>query len=155
MKRTMFVRLFIAFCVPALFLGCHKMKEPSLIPNDPYIGIYLPDTNLDSVTLIEAVDQLLETHKTLRKHHMEACGSSNMPCSFFPGLHVSVQPLSKQMETKKVTIRLSNCTFTRAFKEVADRFNLEISYRNGCFILEDTSYNPSVDSVGDPFKNKP
>jgi hypothetical protein len=154
MKLTMLVRLCVAFCILVLLWGCHKVKEPSFVPDDPYAGICLPDTNLDGATLIEAVDQLLEVHKALRKQHMEACGISNKPCSFFPGLHVSVKPLSKQIEAKRVTIRLSGCTFTEAFKEVADRFNLEITYRNGCFIFEDTSYNPEVDSVGDPFKNR-
>lgn len=151
MKRTMFIKEFMLFCIAALFWGCQKIKEPSLISDDPYAGIILPETNLVSVTLIETVDYLLTTHKMLRKSHMEACGSANLPCSFFPGLHFSVQPLSKQIETKKVTIRLSNCTFTQAFKEVSNHFNLNLSYRDGCFILVDPNYNPTFDSIGDPF----
>lgn len=151
MKKTI-VQVIMFLCLFSLFCGCREMKDAPLIPNDPYNGVYLPKADLEEVTLTEAVCRLLEMHKTLRSQHVAECMSSNSPSTFFPGLHVSVLPLSKRVETKKVTVRLSQgITFTQAFKKIADCFGVKLLYRNGCFVFDDPNYNPLLDSVPDPF----
>jgi len=151
MKKTV-IQLLVVCCMSFFSGGCREMKNTPLISDDPYACIKLPNVDLEELSLSETVNRLLEIHMTLCTQHVAACASSNSLSTFFPGLHVRVLPLSKRVETKKVTIRLSQgITFTEAFKKIADCFGVKLLYRNGCFIFDDPSYDPILDSVPDPF----